>query len=269
MVELNKIYENILLEKTISITDNYWDNWFDEFYEEWLKDNSDSLTNFFETPQNFYYWKESLRDYLDESEKNYEEFYEWSDVDDDTDIEDILDTIDEEQMAEFYQNSLPFEQFIEKTYLKKQFEEDGIYDIYYYGRLEHFRNMVREQNGVISIYREMTVPANYEEHLLKQAKHIGIYWTWNSKGAEAYWGLSKHPNKALLKSSVKEYYIDWKTTLLTNCNLNLADEEEIRLIKGTPLKIEKIMMHKNYYTADKMEYKELDISKLKNKEFYA
>lgn len=264
-MELNKIYENILFEKTISITDNYWDNWFDEFYEEWLKDNSDSLSNFFETPQNFYYWEESFREYINQSEENYKDFVDWSDVDDDMNIEDILDTIDEEQIAEFYQNSLPFEQFIEKTYLKKQFEEDGIYDINYYSVLGMFNQMVREQNGVISIYREMTVPANYEEHLLKQAKHIGIYWTWNSEGAEAYWGKQEHKHKVLLKSSVKEYYIDWKTTLLANCNLSLSEEEEIRLIKGTPLKIERIIMHKDDYS----EYKELDISKLKNKEFYA
>lgn len=266
-MELNKIYENILFEKTISITDNYWDNWFDEFYEEWLKDNSDSLSNFFETPQNFYYWKESLRDYLDESEKNYEEFYEWLELNYEDLNADDIDSIEDEPIAEFQMYSLPFEQFIEKTYLKKQFESDGIYDINYYSVLGMFNQMVRAQNGVISIYREMTVPANYEEHLLKQAKHIGIYWTWNSEGAEAYWGKSEHTHTAIIKSSVKEYYIDWKTTLLANCNLSLSEEEEIRLIKGTPLKIENVIM-RGKHGGDKL-IKELDISKLKNKEFYA
>ena len=59
---------------------------------------------------------------------------------------------------------------------------------------------------------------------------------------------------------INEKYIDWESTIQLNMDPNIGeDEKEIRLFKGTPLKILKLIKNNE----------ELNINKIKNKIFYA
>ena len=44
-----------------------------------------------------------------------------------------------------------------------------------------------DNNGNINIYRKMTVKEDWIEHLMESGKHIGIYWSWDERAAEAHW----------------------------------------------------------------------------------
>jgi len=93
---------------------------------------------------------------------------------------------------------------------------------------------------------------------------LGIYWSWDERAAEAHWGNSAHNNDALIKSSIKEEYIDWRNTLYANMDMSLGEEEkEITLFKNTSLKIEELYVDDNdVMTSD-------FASVIKNKTFYA
>ena len=122
-------------------------------------------------------------------------------------------------------------------------------------------------DGTIDIWRRITI--NDEEnrwisHLADAGKHLGIYWSWDERSAEAHWGNSAHNNEALIKSSIKEEYIDWRNTLYANMDMSLGeDEREITLFKNTSLKIEELYVDDNdVMTSD-------FASVIKNKTFYA
>ena len=117
-----------------------------------------------------------------------------------------------------------------------------------------------DQSGEITIYREMRVIDNWMEHLIKQGKHLGIYWTWDENSAEAHWGKVKNRNKALLVAKIKEEYVNWEETIKLNMELSLGDmEREIRLFKGTTIDLISVIINGE----------EQDLSTLKNKEFLA
>jgi hypothetical protein len=259
-------YKSLLLERTISIYDDYWDNYIEEFYEEWLNDNGDALANFFEYPEYFFYWQESLNDWLELSEKNKDVFDKWL-IRNNLEIEDFdnINELSDEDISQFQQDNLDFENFVEKTYLKKQFMSGRVQDIDYDEILYNLRELVTD-NGTIRIFRAMKVPENYVSHLMNQGKHIGIYWSWDEDSVDTYWGDNKYndrptPITMTLYSEVKEEYVDWKTTLLMNCNINLNEEKEIRLYKGTPLRI-KMIVDQNDNSIELPP-------EIKNKTFYA
>ena len=96
------------------------------------------------------------------------------------------------------------------------------------------------------IYRKMNV--NLESFLddikkgrFSRYKGIGVYWSWDKKRAEAHWGAG-NKEKILLVVDIKKVNIDWITTIFVNCRLNIGKEEaEIRVKKGTQLKIKYII----------------------------
>jgi len=118
-----------------------------------------------------------------------------------------------------------------------------------------------DYDGTIEIWREMTVDKNWLEHLIKQGKHLGIFWSFEEGTAEAHWGkFGSGQVKVKIKSITKEDYIDWKGTLIANMDPSIGeDEKEIRLARGTPIKIEEI----------EMDGKTLDIIPIKDKIFKA
>lgn len=115
-----------------------------------------------------------------------------------------------------------------------------------------------DKYGYIEIYRAMSVDDNWIEHLQKQGKRLGIYWSWDINRAEAHWGFN-HQKEVILTAIINEKYINWKETFELNLDLSLADEKEIRLYKNTPLEITNI----------NIDGEDLDIDILKNKTFYA
>jgi tRNA nucleotidyltransferase/poly(A) polymerase/2'-5' RNA ligase len=122
-------------------------------------------------------------------------------------------------------------------------------------------------DGTIDIWRRITIDDEenrWISHLADAGKHLGIYWSWDERAAEAHWGNSAHNNDALIKSSIKEEYIDWRNTLYANMDMSLGEEEkEITLFKNTSLKIEELYVDDNdVMTSD-------FASVIKNKTFYA
>jgi hypothetical protein len=116
-------------------------------------------------------------------------------------------------------------------------------------------------NGRIKIWRVLAVDNNWLNHLKKEGLHLGIYWSYEKDVAEAHWGYNKDTNLyARIESSVDEKHVNWIDTIKANLNFATGDEEkEIRLFKGTLLKIENL----------EINLKKQNISDIKNKIFKA
>lgn len=127
--------------------------------------------------------------------------------------------------------------------------------------LDTLTSVIKEDN-TIDIWRVMTVNDDWLSRLDKTGKHLGIYWSWNMNAAEAHWGYDENKNNELLiKSNVKEKYINWDDTIKVNMDYTLGDDEkEIRLYKNTPLKIEIVSIN-----GEEMNM----INLTKNKTFYS
>jgi 2'-5' RNA ligase len=122
-------------------------------------------------------------------------------------------------------------------------------------------------DGTIDIWRRITVDDIWVNHLIEAGKHLGIYWSWDENAAEAHWGDAAKKGDALIKSSIKEEYIDWKNTIYANMDLSLGeDEKEIRLFKNTSLKIEELTIDgQNVSDVMGSDYEQ----QLRSKTFYA
>jgi hypothetical protein len=122
-------------------------------------------------------------------------------------------------------------------------------------------------DGSFEIYRAMTVGDNWIDHLKTQGKRLGIYWSMKPTGADAYW--SDEPRtpgfteelKFTITSKIHENAIDWMSTISLQLNDFIgADESEIRLFKGSPIRITRLQAPFG---------RDVDISAIKNKTFYA
>jgi len=113
----------------------------------------------------------------------------------------------------------------------------------------------------ITLWREMRVPDNWLEHLYEQGDHLGIYWTWDKSGADAYWASrGRGSKKAVIQSSIRSDRVDWVETIARNMDPDLGEmEKEIRLFKNTPIKIERLWIND----------KEVDIASIADKKFRA
>ena len=103
--------------------------------------------------------------------------------------------------------------------------------------VRHYRSEVI-QNGKAIIWRAMTVTSSWIDHLEREGKHLGIYWTWDPDSADTHWGDYSKPSKVLIEAEVPENGVDWEKTLIMNIEPFTGDDEkEITLFKGVPLKI--------------------------------
>ncbi len=154
----------------------------------------------------------------------------------------------DEDDADTIQDSEEFYEFV-KNELERHLEEakDNIYD-----KIEYHSNK-------ITLYRAITVDDNWLQHLQAQGKRLGIYWSWDSSGAETHWGDAAKSNTAVIESDIDEKYIDWVSTFKMNMHPNFSEEKEIRLFKNTPILIKSITINDE----------EVDISALSNKRFLA
>lgn len=115
-------------------------------------------------------------------------------------------------------------------------------------------------DGTIDIWRAIMVDSNWLQHLIKEGQRLGKYWTYEKGNAEPHWGYNDDEKNilALLKSSVKEEFVDWVETLRLNTE-TFNDEKELRLFKNTPLRIEYL----------EVNYEPIDLKLLKGKIFKA
>lgn len=127
-----------------------------------------------------------------------------------------------------------------------------IMDIYY-----DIYHIIKENK--IELFRALDIKgADWVSHLEKQGKHLGVYWADSFDKAEAHWGTGG--KTYIIQTSVDEKNVNWYDTFMARMDLTLGDEErEIRLFKGTPLKL------LNLY----LDGEELNISNIKDKIFYA
>ena len=142
-------------------------------------------------------------------------------------------------------NSIEFQTWI-KNYLFDKFDnivED--IDSYFY-------------NEKITLYREIFVRPDWLEHLKKEGKRLGIFWTYKENMTDSYWGdYDKGDLKVKMKIIIDNKHINWYDTILLN--LRNPEEYEIRLFKNTPIKIEGL----------DIDGKAVDISSIKDKIFLA
>ena len=118
------------------------------------------------------------------------------------------------------------------------------------------------KNGMINVWRIISVKPDWLDHLQKQGQRLGIYWSYQKDAAEAHWGYKskERPHYALIQVSVKEEHIDWISTVEANIRPDTGEEEkEITLFKNTPIKISAIWI----------DDEPQDISKIKDKTFKA
>jgi len=161
-----------------------------------------------------------------------------------------------------YENNIEWNDEIDEN--SKEFQDWLMNELSdrYYDVVRNIRSKIKPDNR-IDIWRMMTVENGWVIHLMKEGKHLGIYWSWEENAAEAHWGQSGN-NRVLIKSSIKEENIDWENTVALNMDINIGeDEKEIRLFKNTPLKIEELYMNNKNIIDD------LEVSQIKNKTFYA
>jgi len=135
-----------------------------------------------------------------------------------------------------------------------------------YSTFDYVQGIIDDQidnDGRITIYRGVQVVKNWEDYLAKEGKHLGIYWTYSEDSPEAWMADTSNSNRTesyVIQSSVLQHYVDWTKTFKLNMDINMGDmEKEIRLFKNTPIKIEGLWN----------EAKRIDISKIKDKTFYA
>ncbi len=128
-----------------------------------------------------------------------------------------------------------------------------------YDAIDLFKLDIIDDNGDIRIWRKMTVADNWLEHLEKQGKRLGIYWSWEEDAADTHWGYDNTKNVVTLESIVKENHVDWIETLRANAHPSSEEEKEVTLFKNTLLKIKRIWI----------KDEEIDISTIKEKIFRA
>lgn len=206
-----------------------------------------------ETMQSFLDRLDSQLDYIlanevyDRFENDYDDFvstysgdYDYYGDEDNNDSEEDDESVPSRESEEF-----------------KNYRRDRIKDLI----VGSFNSIEKNGNNLI-LYRMLSFKDNYLEHLSREGKHLGIYWSWDEATADVYNSSKYGEVRYLLKAEVSENGVDW----LKSACLNIYDadtgeytEHEIRLIKGTPLKILSI----------ETDGEELNISSLKNKIFYA
>lgn len=171
--------------------------------------------------------------------------------------------LESENYDEFVENEEEYKQHIE------EFCQFVISDLKQ--RVENVESRIKKYinlNGLLTIYRAIAVGDNYIEHLETQGKHVGIYWTMDTIGADVYERPDiRHPDydykmTIIMTSQVHEDHVNWDDTLRLQLHAGIGETElEIRLFKGTPLRILNI--------EEQHDGNDLDISSIESKTFYA
>lgn len=116
------------------------------------------------------------------------------------------------------------------------------------------------KSGRIKIWRAMSVNQEWESRLPSEAKHLGIYWSWDPEGAEPHWGHNTDlPFTTIMEAEVDETSVDWYPTIRLNIEPISFEEKEIRLVKGSKINIISI----------KIDGKEIDLSEISGERFIA
>jgi hypothetical protein len=220
-----------LTEETLSIHDRYFDKG-GEFYQKYLHDFMNNAA------ARYMYDINNLPDtYCWRLESDYEKY--------------VNDNFSDEEAAELLDFSVgdygedgrdEFTDFVDRWIRdnRKQLIKDECTAGY---AVDVFRRLTGTVGGNVEIWRAMKVPDNYTEHLKTQGNRLGIYWTYDKSSPDTYWersgGIDKYGNlhTIIIHSRIRDEYIDWRSTLIANGHPITGEENEITLVKGTPLNI--------------------------------
>ena len=128
---------------------------------------------------------------------------------------------------------------------------------------DEFVSKIRREivkDGKIKIWRAMSVNDEWQSRLPSEAKHLGIYWSWDQEGAVPHWGHNTDlPFTTIMEAEVDETSVDWYPTIRLNIEPVSFEEREIRLVKGSKINIISI----------KIDGKEIDLSEISGERFIA
>lgn len=100
----------------------------------------------------------------------------------------------------------------------------------------------------MNLWRSITVPSNLDLETMCHAinlSEIGVCWSWDEKSASAHFGkFGNNYEEIVLHAMVPRKYADWKTTLLFNITPHSMEEREVRLISGSPIRIDMVKRKK-------------------------
>lgn len=231
-----------LTEETLSINNPFFDyggEFYQKFFLPYYKETSADVSNNYEYfPQyGTEHFRWMLGDYREYIETNYDQ----------ETADEILKDFDDYSA---YDGSTEPEEYIQfrDRWSEENVEEylEGLADDAY-RIVGDLRYMIKHNGGMVDIWRAMTVPDNYTNHLETQGKSLGIYWSWDEEAPDTHWGMKNRttkignkislPNTVIIHSEVREEFVNWRQTIFANGHPTLSDEKEITLFKGTPLKI--------------------------------
>jgi hypothetical protein len=116
----------------------------------------------------------------------------------------------------------------EFTHWFKGWVEERLWDAW--GNFAH----LFDASGNATLYRVITAPADWKP----DARHPGIYWSWDKNAADAHWGDFSEGNvKWRIAAEVNMSVVDWTTTLAMNIMPDYEDEKEIRIRENSPVNI--------------------------------
>jgi hypothetical protein len=116
------------------------------------------------------------------------------------------------------------------------------------------------RSGKIKIYRGVNSVEPITKELLKK-RTLGQSWTYDMGSARSYRG-SNYGDDYILQAEIDERYIDWEETIALNTvDVRGNFEREIRMVKGTPMKIERV------YAVDGKQLRQVNDSEIKDKTF--
>jgi hypothetical protein len=128
---------------------------------------------------------------------------------------------------------------------------------------DEFVSKIRREiikDGKIKIWRAMSVNNEWQSRLPSEAKHLGVYWSWDQEGAVPHWGYNTDlPFTTIMEAEVDETSVDWYPTIRLNIEPVSFEEREIRLVKGSKINIISI----------KIDGKEIDLSEISGERFIA
>lgn len=168
-------------------------------------------------------------------------------------IGDFIDLYAENEGIEPFDVDVNSDEFIEWLYDEMGWAFDNVY--------QELDSELGDSSTII-LFRAVKINGDYLQHLTKQGKHLGVYWTNDLHKAKSYWGddsnLGAGGDDYILEVEVPQTYVDWRHTLLQRWVS--PEEKEIRLNKGVPLKL------KGLYNSKR---EPLDISTIRGRLFYA
>jgi len=94
------------------------------------------------------------------------------------------------------------------------------------------------EGGRIEIYRGMHVRIDELLNLKNENTHLGIYWSYRRQSAKTYEEDTAIGSVSIvMQGSVEADSVDWGVSIIHNMSRSFAHENEIRVPKGTPIKL--------------------------------